>query len=130
MGSDAKYGTSCISHHMLKGKAFERLKQIKLPKIMINNLGKLRCRKIHQTIFKSKIALAIIKHDFHFSFVEYDAIRDVLKYLNPNVKLISRNTIAFDVFKVCSNEKEGLKDELAKFSIRICLTPDLWTSCT
>ena len=97
---------------------------------MIDYIGKLRCKKIDQTICRSKIALAIIKHNLSFSFVEYDAIRDVLKYLNPDVKLISRNTTTSDVLKVYLNEKEGLKDELAKIPNRICLTSNLWTSCT
>ena len=74
--------------------------------------------------------MAIIKHDLLLSFVEYDGVRSVFKYLNPDVKLISRNTASSDVWKIYLNEKANVKDELAKISGRACLTSDLWTSCT
>ena len=128
VASGSKYGTSTLSRHMLKCKALENLKQTKLPKIMFNNLGKLRSRKIDQDIFRNKLALAIIKHDLPFSFVEYDGFRDVFKYSNRDVKLISRNIVTSNVWKFYLNEKENVKNELAKISGRVCLTSDLWTS--
>ena len=65
-----------------------------------------------------------------FSLVKYDGVKDIFKYLNPNVKMISRNIIVLDVLKVYLNEKESLKDELAKILGKVCFTLDLWTSWT
>ena len=76
------------------------------------------------------IGFAIIKHDLPFSFVKYDGVRDVFMYLNPNVKLIFRNMVAPNVWKIYLNEKENFKNEFAKIPRRVCLTSDLWTSCT
>ena len=64
----SKYDTSTLSCHMLKCKGIEKLKQTKLPEMMLDNLEKLRCRKIDQNVFKHKLALAIIKHDLIFFF--------------------------------------------------------------
>ena len=69
--------------------------------------------------------MAIIKHDLPFSFVKYDGGKDVFNYVNPNIKLISKNTITFDVWKIYLNEKEYVKDELVRILGRVCLTFDL-----
>ena len=95
---------------------------------MLDHLGKLRSKKIDPNVFRNNLASAIIKHDLPFSFVEYDGVRNVLKYLHPNMKLISRNISTSDVCKIYLNEKENVKDELAKILSRVCLTFDLWNS--
>ena len=46
---------------MLKSKALEKLEWSKLSKIMLDNLEKLRSRKIDQNVFRNKLALEIIK---------------------------------------------------------------------
>ena len=74
--------------------------------------------------------MAIVRHDLPFSFVEYDGVRNMLKYLNPEVKFISRITAASDVWKLYVENKERLKECLAHIQGRICLTCDLWTACT
>ncbi|KAK3404682.1 hypothetical protein EUGRSUZ_K00995 [Eucalyptus grandis] len=56
--------------------------------------------------------------------------RELLSYLNPNVKHISRNTAKSDVVKVYEKEKRNLKSNIMSLSSRICLTSDLWTSVT
>ena len=61
---------------------------------------------------------------------EHEGHNDVLVYLNLDVKLISRNTLKTEVLKVYKREKVRLKNVLAKHLGRVCLTSDLWTSCT
>ena len=46
------------------------------------------------------------------------------------MKLISRNVVASNVWKIYLNEKANVKNKLAKISGKVCLTSDLWTSCT
>ncbi|XP_010484883.1 PREDICTED: zinc finger BED domain-containing protein RICESLEEPER 3-like [Camelina sativa] len=76
------------------------------------------------------IAKCIIQHDFPFAYVEYERVRSIWKYLNADVKFISRNTVAADVYKFYENEADNLKRELANLPGRISLTSDLWSAIT
>ncbi|XP_057975239.1 zinc finger BED domain-containing protein DAYSLEEPER-like [Malania oleifera] len=70
---------------------------------------KLHAKKIKQDVYCEKMTIAIIKHCYPFSWVELEGNRDVHKYLNPDVKPISRNTAKADVLKIHKREKEKLK---------------------
>ena len=50
--------------------------------------------------------------------------------MNPDELPISRNIAKAYVFNIHMREKEKLKQTLASIPNRICLTSDLWTSCT
>lgn len=76
------------------------------------------------------LAVAIVKHDLPFNYVEYEGIRDLHKYLNPDVKHITRNTAKADVLKLHKKHKEILREQLISCPNRICLTSDLWSSIT
>lgn len=84
--------------------------------------------KFSQEKFRELLNNAIIKHDLPFSFVDYEGIRDIFNYLNPEVKNISRNTAKVDVLRMHSIEAKRLSVMLADCPGRICLTSDLWTS--
>ena len=73
---------------------------------------------------------AIVKHNLPFTFVEYEGIRKIFTYLNPDVKHISRNTTKADIIKIYMKEKDYIKNKLKITFGRICLTLDLWTSIT
>jgi len=76
------------------------------------------------------MTMAIVKHGLPFKFVEYKWIRELLSYLNPGVKHVSRNTIVFDLWKFHVEMKEKLKHEMHHCHNWICLTSDYWTACT
>ncbi|KAL2894688.1 Zinc finger BED domain-containing protein RICESLEEPER 3 [Bienertia sinuspersici] len=80
--------------------------------------------------FREMLAVAIVRHDLPFQFVEYDGIRKCLTYLNLAIKVISRNKIKADILKMYKREKEKIKEELTLVSGRIALTSDCWTSIT
>lgn len=67
---------------------------------------------------------------FLFNFVEYDKIRELINYLNPNVKMHSRNTVVSDIQKIYTREKEKLKQVFSEIPNRVCLTFDVWTTST
>jgi hypothetical protein len=46
--------------------------------------------------YRELLVTAIIKHELPFSFVEYDYIREMTRYLRSNVPLISRNIAKTD----------------------------------
>ncbi|CAN0843769.1 Zinc finger BED domain-containing protein DAYSLEEPER [Linum grandiflorum] len=85
---------------------------------------------ITQEGYREKLAIAVIKHAYSFSWVEHEANRDIHRYLNSSVNPISRNTVKSDILKIHARMKEELKITLQKIPGRICLTSDMWTSLT
>ena len=70
------------------------------------------------------------KHNNNFSYVEYEGVRNVHNYLNPNVIIIFRKTAKGDVLKVFKKEKEKLMNLLDSTFNKICFTSNLWSSIT
>ncbi|KAL1198239.1 hypothetical protein V5N11_026908 [Cardamine amara subsp. amara] len=60
--------------------------------MLVNLEGKIQARKIDQVVFREMVAKCIIEHDLPFLYVEYDRVKLIWKYLNADVKFISRNT--------------------------------------
>lgn len=106
------------------------LKRHLLIKHPLNNTKEGHSEPIDQKVYREKISLAIVKHNYAFSFVEHKGIKDLHLYLNPVVKHISRNTTKSDLLNMYAGEKELLKSELAVIPSRVCLTLDMWTSVT
>ena len=74
--------------------------------------------------FRQLLALCVVKHELPFQFVKYDSVRQMLLYLNPDVKCVSRNTTRNDVVKLYAKERENLKLFLESFPGRIAFTSD------
>ena len=58
---------------------------------------------------RKMISMAIVEHNLLFSFVEYRRVKEFLKYLDSDAKIISKNTITQDLWKLYLSEKEKLK---------------------
>ena len=125
----SKYGTSSLSRHMGRCLSIKAMRQQNISEMIINHQGKLKNKKIDQKVFRELVAMSIIKHDLPFSYVEYDGVRAVWKYLNHEVRCISRFTAAHDVWKIYLENKAKLKEQLAQIHGRICITCDLWIVC-
>ncbi|KAL4632156.1 hypothetical protein ACB092_04G031900 [Castanea dentata] len=67
---------------------------------------------LDQDMYREKIAMAIIRHNYLFSFAEHEVNRELHIFLNPNVKPICRNTTKSDVMKIYKRERENLKRAL------------------
>jgi hypothetical protein len=80
--------------------------------------------------YRKLLVATIIKHELPFSFVEYDGIREMTRYLRSNVPLISRNTAKANLVKMHLLEKQKVKSLLNVYTERISLTSDMWTSLT
>jgi len=89
--------------------------------MMVNSEARLQARKINQHV---------IQHDLPFTYVEYDRVREIWKYLNPDVKFFSRNTATADVYRFYESRIDKLKRELAQVLGRISFTTDLWSALT
>ncbi|GJS78536.1 zinc finger BED domain-containing protein RICESLEEPER 2-like protein [Tanacetum coccineum] len=80
--------------------------------------------------FWEKMAIAIIKHNYPFSYVEHEATRQLHKFLHRDAAPICRNSAKKDVIAIYEREKTKLKAMLEKVSSRISFTADLWSSIT
>jgi len=96
----------------------------------LNQEGKFGTRKINQKIHRKLLARAIIKHSLPYNFVEYEGIREWIKYINPNVDMKCRNTTVLDVEKEYIEDMEKVKQMMFRIPNRICLTSDVWTAIT
>ncbi|CAL5207197.1 unnamed protein product [Lathyrus oleraceus] len=126
-GGDKNYGTMSLNRHM---KKCTKIKYVDVGQVMMDLQGRLKNLTIDKKVSRSMCATAIIAHDLPYKYVEFQKIRDWMKYLNPEFSPISRNTAKADVDEIFKTEKEALKKELANIPSRISLTSDMWTSCT
>ena len=111
-------GTSNLKHHLLKCFAY------------LDSNKKPENEKVDKQAYREALAKAIIKHGYPFIWVEHERTREVHALLNNNVEHVSRNTIRVDCLKLHNKMKKKLKSALDKILSRICLTSDLWTSCS
>jgi len=123
-----KIGTSTILRHLSKCPVLKKLKDNNVGKMIIDHARKLRSREIDQKVVDDLISMAIIQHRLPYNFVEYKWIKELLAYLNPVVRVLSRNTIVSNISKKFHEHKEREKVAMRKSYSRICLTSDCWTS--
>ncbi|KAI3976965.1 hypothetical protein MKX01_008823 [Papaver californicum] len=104
-------------------------KEIRVEKI--NHVEKVNCvEKVNHDIFREKIAMAIVKHNYPLDVVEHEGFRDICSYVNANVKHISRDTAQEDIFQLHRKQKDLIIKRLSSALGNICLTLDLWKSGT
>ncbi|KAJ0825565.1 putative transcription factor/ chromatin remodeling BED-type(Zn) family [Helianthus annuus] len=118
--TNASSGTSNLRRHIPKCFDIDEPGQAK----------KQKRAPLDQAMYREKLAISIIKHNYPFSYVEHEETRNLHKFLHDDVKFITRNTAKADVLKIYEREKMILKDKLEKVTGRICLTSDLWSSIT
>jgi len=123
-----KIGTSTMLCHLSKCLVLKKLKDNGMGKMIIDHAGKLRSRKIYQKVVDDLISMAIIQHGFPYNFVEYRWIKELLLYLNPEVRVPSRTIVVSNISKKFHEHKERVKLAMRKSHSRICLTSDCWTS--
>lgn len=82
----------------------------------------------NQETSRDLLARMIVMHELPFSIVEYSGFRDFVKSLNPLFKNVSRNTIKDECMKHYNLERSAFSGHLKKYSGRVSLTADMWTS--
>ena len=83
-----------------------------------------------QSVVYEMLSITIIEHDLPFSIVEHRRLKELLQYLNPDVKVPSRRVATMNANNLYDSEKKKMKCMLSKVPSRISLTSDVWTSCT
>uniref|UniRef100_A0A251S1I8 Putative zinc finger, BED-type n=1 Tax=Helianthus annuus TaxID=4232 RepID=A0A251S1I8_HELAN len=91
---DSKQGTGNISKHIKScyGSSFKDVGQM-----ILNSDMKLKSSTFSQSMFREMLVAAIVMHELPLSFVDYKGFRDLFKYLQPDVNIISRNTVKSDL---------------------------------
>ncbi|XP_042408959.1 zinc finger BED domain-containing protein RICESLEEPER 2-like [Zingiber officinale] len=126
--ADSKSGTGNLHRHIKKCVRMTT-KEIGQYIIATDEGSCLTTRTIfNQDKFRELVVHSILRHDLSFSFVEYEGMWNIFKYLEPRVCHFSRNTVKFDIKKIYGVEFGRLHTELLACPGRICLTSDAWTS--
>jgi len=120
-----KYGTSHLNRHIMK---CDKIKTEDIGQMMLDMQGKLKAKKIDQSLHRQLLCELIVRHNLPYKFVEYPELINWIRYLCPYAVMVSRNTIKADIGRLYDKEKLILKNLLLSISSRICLTSDLWTS--
>lgn len=83
-----------------------------------------------QDKLRELVVHSLIRHDIPFTFVEYEGVWNILKYLEPQVVEFSTNTARSDILKLHAKERNHLRGELLACPEpgRIALTSDAWMS--
>jgi len=125
---DNSYGTRNLKRHLGKCKRrnFRDIGQLLLES-RSGSLGN-RLPLFDFNEFRQLLAYCVVRNELPFQFVEYEGVRDLLSYLNPDVKFVARNTTRNDAIKLFAKEKETLKSFLESFHGRLSFTSDWWTS--
>ena len=129
---DSRYGTTNLKRHIkacVKLQGQSDLRQMLLNASLSGNMS-LRGCKMDNNVYREKLARMIVRHELPFLLVEYEGVRDVHEYLNPDVKHITRNTCKADMFKLYQRSKCRIKELLSTCPGRVSLTADFWSSIT
>jgi len=114
--------------HLSKYVILKKLKDNDVGKMIIDHTGKLRSRKIDKKVVDDLISMAIIQQGLSYTFIEYTWIKELLVYLNPEVRVSSRNIVVSNISKKIHEHKERVKLAMCKSHSRICLISDCWAS--
>ena len=127
--ADSSMGTGNLRRHILNQCSRQKTRDI--AQALLEQGDKslaIRSQKFSQERFRELLILAIVRHDLPFQFVEYEAVRSIFTYLEPQVNHFTRNTARTDILKMHKNECNRLAQEMHSCPGKICFTSDLWTS--
>ncbi|MCL7022640.1 hypothetical protein MKW94_010151 [Papaver nudicaule] len=135
IGAKSENGTSALTKHLKSCDVFKKKqKQVNQMYLKVCEKGDGSVAaynfKFNQEVTHDCIARMIILHELPFLFVEYIGFRRLLASLQPNFKLVKRNTTKSDCMKVYEIEKKHLYETFSKVQSRISLTTDMWTCTT
>jgi hypothetical protein len=126
--ANSSHGTGNLQKHMKNcgGKTEHDIQQL----LLSGSQGNLSvsASKFCPKRYRELLIATIVKHELSFSFVEYDGIREMIRYCHKDVPLISRNTVKADLVKMYLLEKQKVKSLLNVCLGRISLTSNMWTS--
>ncbi|KAK9671354.1 hypothetical protein RND81_12G024200 [Saponaria officinalis] len=79
-----------------------------------------------QEVSRKELSTMVILHEYPLAIVDHIGFRRFVSSLNPNFKIISRNTLRSDIMKMFGTEKTLLRKGLEENISRISITTDMW----
>ncbi|KHN14618.1 Ubiquitin-like-specific protease ESD4 [Glycine soja] len=106
VGGDNRNETSTLQRHMRKCDVYLKTRSNSdVGNIILDHAGRLRNKKIDQSVVYEMISMMIIEHDLPFSFVEHKRFKELLQYLHPHVKVPFRRVAIMNVNNLYESEK-------------------------
>ena len=87
----------------------------------------LNAYQFDQNIVRNNLSRMIIQHEYPLSIVDHIGFREFVGSLQLLFKIISRNTLKSDIFKIYDNEREKVLKITDKNGSRMTITIDMWT---
>ncbi|XP_057543992.1 zinc finger BED domain-containing protein RICESLEEPER 2-like [Amaranthus tricolor] len=92
-----------------------------------NTLGIGSKYKFNQQYSRNALVSMIVNHEYPLAMVDHIGFKRYSNSLNPDFKVISRNTVKADIFREYNEEWHWLEKVLARNKSRIAFTSDIWT---
>ncbi|KAL2901618.1 putative AC transposase [Bienertia sinuspersici] len=117
---NSRYGTSNAKRHINNYAAYKTF-LTKNPSHVTN---------FDHRVFVYMFAEAIMNNSYPCSMFEHVKLREMLSYLNAQVRHVTRNTILRYRWQEYLRLKSILHETLSHINNRVCFTCDCWFACT
>uniref|UniRef100_A0A803MEP2 BED-type domain-containing protein n=1 Tax=Chenopodium quinoa TaxID=63459 RepID=A0A803MEP2_CHEQI len=130
---NSKNGTSHLKDHIELRCTKKHMKVDICQKILYINRRQDSSVRLENHVFsqeesRRELSNMVILHEYPLSIVEHIGFRRFVHSLNPNFKIISRNTLKSDIMKMFFTEKANLKKLFDGHEGRVAITTDMWTA--
>uniref|UniRef100_A0A803MY82 BED-type domain-containing protein n=1 Tax=Chenopodium quinoa TaxID=63459 RepID=A0A803MY82_CHEQI len=130
---NSKNGTSHLKYHIELRCTKKHIKVDIRQKILSINRRQDSSVRLENHVFsqeesRRELSNMVILHEYPLSIVEHIGFRRFVHSLNPNFKIISRNTLKSDIMKMFFTEKANLKKFFDGHEGRVAITTDMWTA--
>ncbi|KAL2937168.1 Zinc finger BED domain-containing protein RICESLEEPER 2 [Bienertia sinuspersici] len=116
---NSRYGTSNAERHIDNYAAYKTF--------LTQNPS--HVTKFDQRVFVRMFAEATMYHSYPCSMVEHVKLREMLSYLNPQVRHVTRNTILRYCWLENLTLKSILHETLSHHNSKVCFTCACWSAC-
>lgn len=133
LASGSKIGTSSLRDH-IQVRCSKKNAKVDVRQQLLNYNRKLdgttrvENHLFSQDVSRKELANMVIMHEYPLSIVDHIGFQRYSSSLNPNFKLISRNTLRSDIMKMFASEKARLRKIFEDNAGRIAITTDMWTA--
>jgi len=129
---DSSQGTTHLRNHLARcpRMKFKDIRQQVLIKQQnkVDGTMSLSNYQFDQARVRNKLARMVILHEYPLSMVDHIGFREFVTDLQSMFKLVTRNTLKSDIFKIYDNEREKALKITDKNGSRMAITTDMWTS--
>uniref|UniRef100_A0A2N9J0F8 HAT C-terminal dimerisation domain-containing protein n=1 Tax=Fagus sylvatica TaxID=28930 RepID=A0A2N9J0F8_FAGSY len=130
---ESKQGTNHLRTHLKRCPSLKLRGDLRR-QVMIKEQGKAN-KKVSASPYnfdqegsREDLAHMVIMHEYPLAMVDHVGFRRFVSGLQPNFKLVSRNTLKRDILKIYDYERQKSMAKIDNNGSRVAITTDLWTS--